>query len=125
MNLLLDTNIVILTMSQSGRVSKRIDSVVRSADVVFVSPVSVWEIATKAMAGKLAVNLESLTSLLAAAGYVQLPLTWAHAATVRALPFIHRDPFDRMLVAQAIAEPLRLVTTDRLLARYSELVTVV
>jgi PIN domain nuclease of toxin-antitoxin system len=52
----------------------------------------------------------------------ELPVSWEHASSVRNLPAIHRDPFDRILVAQALAEPMRLLTSDELLRQYSELV---
>jgi PIN domain nuclease of toxin-antitoxin system len=56
------------------------------------------------------------------AGFRELPVTAVHAAAVRALPDIHRDPFDRLLVAQAVTEPLRLLTDDDNVARYTDLV---
>jgi PIN domain nuclease of toxin-antitoxin system len=62
---------------------------------------------------------------LAEAGFEPLAVTWEHARAVHDLPHHHRDPFDRMLIAQAIREPLRLLTHDGMLARYSDLVTIV
>jgi len=59
------------------------------------------------------------------AGIESLNITWSHAEAVRQLPDIHHDPCDRMLVAQAVSEPLKLMTANKILARYSELVMVV
>jgi len=95
------------------------------ADEVFVSAASVWEAAIKAFVGKLLTDLDTLERRLDDAGFTSLPVTWRHAAAVRGLPMHHRDPFDRLLVAQAINEPLRLLTRDRQLAAYFELVTVI
>lgn len=59
---------------------------------------------------------------LPATGFEPLSITWEHADAVHRLPSIHRDPFDRMLIAQAVSEPLHLMTADKTLVRYSELV---
>lgn len=93
-----------------------------SADKVFVSAASIWEICTKAALGKIEVDVDALVAEINAAGFRELPVTAAHAAAVRALPDIHRDPFDRILVAQALTEPLRLMTVDDDVARYTDLV---
>ncbi len=71
------------------------------------------------------VDLDRLDERLADNGFVQLPITWTHVRQLRHLPALHRDPFDRMLIAQAISEPLHLLTHDAALAAYSDLVTFV
>lgn len=81
-----------------------------SADEVFVSAASIWEISTKAALGKIEADVDALVAEINAAGFRESPVTAAHAAAVRALPDIHRDPFDRIVVAQALTEPLRLMT---------------
>lgn len=93
-----------------------------SAEAVFVSAASIWEIEIKSGIGKLDADVNELVARMEEAGFRELPVTVAHAAAVRDLPDIHRDPFDRLLVAQAITEPLRLLTNDDTVGRYSELV---
>jgi PIN domain nuclease of toxin-antitoxin system len=88
---------------------------------VYVSAASVWEIAIKASLGRLELpeDLESfLLEAMEAEALLPLPVTLAHAAMVRGLPWHHKDPFDRLLVAQALREGLALVSQDRLLDAY-------
>ena len=87
------------------------------ANVVYVSSVSVYESAFKAAIGKIELSAD-LAAEAERVGFEPLPLTWEHAQTAGALPLHHRDPFDRMLVAQALVERLTLVTRDERLARY-------
>ena len=86
---------------------------------------SIWEAAIKSSLGKLEADIDSLVSEIARSGFVELPISASHAAMMRKLPDVHRDPFDRMLVAQAMTEPLRLVTSDASLAMYTDLVLLV
>jgi PIN domain nuclease of toxin-antitoxin system len=125
MNLLLDTNIVLWAMSGHPRLSKTAKREIERATAVFVSAATIWEIGIKTALGKLEVDMDELLPKLAEAGFQQLAVTWEHARAVQDLPHHHHDPFDRMLVAQAITEPLRMLTHDGALARYSELVVVV
>jgi PIN domain nuclease of toxin-antitoxin system len=90
-----------------------------------VSSVSIWETAIKIGAGKLKANLDELVAQIAQDGFLELGISYRHAAVVTSLPTIHRDPFDRMLVAQAICESMPLLTADRVLAKYSRLVELV
>jgi PIN domain nuclease of toxin-antitoxin system len=83
------------------------------------------EVAIKASLGRIEADASELAAAIAPSGFVELPVTAAHAAGVAALPSRHGDPFDRLLVAQAMAEPLRLVTADTALAKYSDLVILV
>ena len=125
MRILIDTNIVLWAMSGSTKLSKAARREIEQADAVYVSAASLWEIGIKVGLGKLDVDIDELSVLLTEAGFEPLPLSWKHARAIHALPHHHRDPFDRMLVAQAISEPLRLVTHDAQLAKYSDLVVVV
>jgi PIN domain nuclease of toxin-antitoxin system len=93
-----------------------------SAATVFVSAASIWEISIKSALGKLDVDVGKLVINLEQAGFRELPVTALHAAAVRDLPDIHRDPFDRLLVAQAMTEPLRLLTADENVEKYTDLV---
>jgi PIN domain nuclease of toxin-antitoxin system len=84
------------------------------ANEIFVSTASIWEIAIKfaLRRGDMPISDTRAAELCALAGYRQLPVTWRHAAGVDALPPLHADPFDRILVAQAATEPLRLLSRD-------------
>lgn len=90
---------------------------IQQADEVYVSAVSAWEIAIKVGLGKLTAKVE-LASAIADYGFLPLPISLEHAGATRKLPTLHRDPFDRMLIAQAIFEQLVLVTDDRLIRAY-------
>ena len=87
-----------------------------------VSVVSLWEIAIKTSKGKLRANLNEVSSQIEADSFTVLPIAAYHVLTFSQLPRYHGDPFDRMLVAQALSEPMRLLTHDTALVSYSELV---
>jgi PIN domain nuclease of toxin-antitoxin system len=112
---LLDTHT--LLWWDAGKLKGPTVRVVQRATEVFVSAASVWEISIKAALGKIhmAVPVSAVTR---AYGFRELQITFAHAEHVRALPPVHRDPFDRMLVAQAAVEKLTIVTVDRVFAKY-------
>lgn len=122
MRLLLDTHVLLWVLADHPSLSAEARERIRRAEVVYASAVSVWEVGIKAGLGKLRIDQRRFVDGLHAAGFEPLPLTWEHAGAVRDLPDFHRDPFDRMLIAQAISEPLRLMTADRALLQYSELV---
>ncbi len=90
---------------------------IRSANEVFVSAASAWEVGIKAAAGKIRLDAVFADGV-AASGFEPLPIDFHHAAAAAELPPHHRDPFDRMLVAQARIERLTLVTHDRQLEPY-------
>ena len=94
---------------------------------VYYSAASIWEIAIKSSLRRkdFRVDLTQLLATLPEMGLVELPVTAAHAAGVTRLPPIHRDPFDRLLIAQSIVEPLTLLTNDALLDRYRVVARVV
>ncbi len=96
-----------------------------SATEILVSSASIWEAGIKAGLGKLDADVDALVLAISGSGFVELPISALHAARVHRLPAIHRDPFDRLLIAQALTEPLRLLTADPVLREYSELVEVV
>lgn len=125
MRLLLDTHIYILALAGDKRLKKHARELIRDAEAVFVSVASLWEAAIKASLGKLDADIGLLVSSIEASGYIELPVRAAHAVQLQSLPPIHGDPFDRMLVAQAMCEPLCLITVDRDLARYSKLIITV
>ncbi len=123
MRVLLDTHALLWFSLDDARLSVHAKSVImdRGSDLL-VSPATLWEVAIKVSLGKYELE-EEFTSFFSRvlAGYnmTLLPVTVEHAAAVTRLPFHHRDPFDRMLVAQAICEGIPIVSTDRLLDAYS------
>lgn len=125
MRLLLDTHVLLWAMLDADRLGHSSKTMIARADEVFVSSVSLWELAIKNSVGKLAIDLAKLEAAVLAAGYRPLPVAWAHALALGGLPPIHRDPFDRMLVAQAISEPMHLLTPDKALAAYGPQVVVI
>ena len=125
MRYLLDTQVYLWFIGDSSRLSKKARSSIGSADQVFVSAASVWEAAIKRAIGKLAAEPGDLVAGIRGSGFIELPVTAPHAARVATLPHLHRDPFDRLLLAQAIDEPLHLLTADAALRQYSELVEIV
>lgn len=98
---------------------------IENASQVFVSSASIWEAAIKIKLNKLKVNIDQLIASIEEGGYTELPVTAKHAAETLKLPLHHYDPFDRILLAQARIEPLRLITADANLKKYSELVELV
>jgi PIN domain nuclease of toxin-antitoxin system len=122
MRLLLDTHVFLWSVTDDRKLTKAARKLILDADDVFVSSASIWEASIKAGLGKLDVDVDLLVSEIEASGFSELPVRAVHAAMVRNLPDIHRDPFDRLLVAQALSEPLRLVTSDGHLSKYTDLV---
>ncbi len=125
MRLLLDTHVFLWAVTDSPRLGVDARRAIESADAVHVSAASIWEAAIKARLGKLDADPLELVDAIGRSGFVELPVRASHAAAVARLPAHHADPFDRLLVAQAVTEPLRLLTADAALARYSELVVLV
>ena len=125
MKLLLDTHILLWLMQDAPQLSPAARRLIKEAESVHVSSVSLWEVAIKRSLGKLRLDPDLLDQHLAASAVQALGVSWAHARQLRALPAHHGDPFDRMLVAQAMVEPLHLLTHDASLAAYSELVILV
>lgn len=125
MRLLLDTHIFLWAIKNDRRLPKTTRSRILNASDVFVSSASIWEAVIKVQLKKLDVNIDQMIEAIAESGFAELPITARHAAAVSHLPDIHRDPFDRLLIAQAISEPLTFLTADTMLKNYSDLVTIV
>lgn len=128
MRLLLDTHVALWAITSDLRLSKAArDLISAPTNAILVSAASVWEIAIKHALGRgdMPVSGSEALGYFERSGYELLDVTPAHAAAVEALPPIHSDPFDRMLVAQALSEPLRLVTRDRVVVRYSDTIITV
>jgi PIN domain nuclease of toxin-antitoxin system len=117
--LLLDTNVAVwLLLGDRERVStEAVDALEDEQNEVAVSAASVWEIAIKRSLGKLTIA-DGWAATLARLGFDPMPVNAIHAEAVERLPWHHRDPFDRLLVAQASVERLALVSADRRLAAY-------
>ncbi len=125
MKLLLDTHILLWVMQDAPQLGRAARRLLGAAEEIHVSSVCLWEAAIKSALGKLRVDLDVLDERLDQLGFTPLAVSWAHARRLRQLPLLHGDPFDRMLVAQALSEPLHLLTHDAALAPYSELVIVI
>lgn len=111
MRLLLDTHIVLWVMLDDPRLGAGPRQKIGAASAIFISAATVWEVAIKVGLGKLHVP-DDLFDRALAAGAQPLPVQWAHAKAVQALPPHHADPFDRLLIAQARQEGLGLVSMD-------------
>lgn len=122
MKLLLDTHALIWFVSGDDQFSEKArGALAGQAEGVFVSVASIWEIAIKLSLGKLRVRLRlegELQAFLEQNGFGLLPIDYAHAARVASLPFKHRDPFDRLLAAQAQVENMAIVTHDAIFDDY-------
>ncbi len=122
MRLLLDTHIFLWAVAGSPLLKQSTRRLIESAEEVYVSAASIWEVAIKARLGKIKADPEVLAAAIEASGFLELSVTAAHAAGVAQLELHHNDPFDRLLIAQALAMPLKLVTVDEMLTKYSDLV---
>jgi len=122
MRLLLDTHVFLWAIAGSPRLGTSARRAIEAADQVFVSAASIWEIAIKARLGKIEADPDEYLAAIEQSGFAELPVRAVHAAEVARLPMHHTDPFDRLLVAQALVEPLRLLTADALLCKYSGIV---
>lgn len=128
MHILLDTNILIWSLTQPERLAKTAGpALVDPENEVFFSAVSIWEIAIKFGLHRADFTVEprAIARQAAKNGFVGLPLAIETAASVATLAAHHRDPFDRLLIAQALAGPMQFYTADAALAVYSDLVHIV
>jgi PIN domain nuclease of toxin-antitoxin system len=114
---LLDSHILVWLDSGDDRLNPAVLEMLRRAEQRYLSAVTAWELSLKQAAGKLRLR-KPVGSMLEAFGLVELPVAIRHGDRAAQLPMHHRDPFDRMLVAQALVEDLILVTADDELARY-------
>lgn len=112
MKLLLDTHVVLWWRTDSPRLKRVIRRTIGTAEIVWVSAASGWEVAIKQSLGKLRLE-DPFAEMVAGSDFQELPVTLRHAAEIRALPPHHQDPFDRMLIAQARTEGATVVTHDR------------
>lgn len=129
MNLLLDTHIAIWAIARPELLSHQAEILINDpTNSVFVSATCILEIAIKRQRGGRDLPPFHAPDAIAhfeAAGFGMIPIEASHCAHVSTLPDIHRDPFDRLMIAQALLEPFRLLTRDRTVARYSDTVILV
>lgn len=128
MSYLLDTHVVLWAARDDEQLPGSVRALLTDpATDVYVSSVTIWEVAIKSALGRpdFAVNARRLRRGLRIAGYKELTITGEHAAAVAELPPVHRDPFDRMLVAQSTVEGWSLITADKELKAYGSTVQLV
>jgi len=115
---LLDTHVVLWWLANDSRLSRHAHDIVADlSNTIFVSAATVWEVAIKQELGRLEVDGDFIGAVNDQ-GFVPLPIEFSHASETRSLPAIHRDPFDRMLIAQARVEQLHLLSGDSMILRY-------
>lgn len=116
MRILLDTH-VLIWWDENARMSRAARSAIETSEQVYVSAVSGWEIALKTSLGRLR-PLRTVAAAIEDSQFEELPLRLRHTEAIARLPWHHRDPFDRMLIGQAISERLTIVTRDRVFGDY-------
>jgi PIN domain nuclease of toxin-antitoxin system len=122
MRLLLDTHALLWFMNDDAQLTQRARALMVNAAEIFVSSASIWEIAIKAKLGKLKADPDEVLRAIEENGILELSISNRHALAGGKLPLHHRDPFDRILIAQAILEQMRFLTSDSELRAYSDLV---
>ena len=128
MRILLDTHLLLWAMAASRKLSRAVRTqLLDPGNEVYYSAASLWEIAIKSGLRRKNFRIDpgALMAALRASGFLELPITAVHAVGVAQLPAIHKDPFDRLLVAQSKAEPMTLLTNDATLGDYWDGVKVV
>jgi PIN domain nuclease of toxin-antitoxin system len=120
MRLLLDTHILLWWLMADRRLPKNLARALASPENdIAVSAATLWEIVIKQMLGRIDIDLDELLSSIAADGFGELPVQFRHTLELLSLPRHHDDPFDRILIAQSVAEGRRLVTTDESILSYA------
>ncbi len=125
MRVLLDTHILLWSLNDDPRLSSKALRLIENAAGVYVSAATFWEMAIKVSMGKLDVDLDEIRDHCLESGFIQLPITSEHAIAVKELEPHHKEPFDRLIVATAISEPIKLLTSDPQVAHYSPLAILV
>jgi PIN domain nuclease of toxin-antitoxin system len=121
LRLLADTHVLLWAMDHPHRLSKLARSLLTDIDnELFFSPLSIWEVSIKGSLGRKDFHFDpsTLRRGLLNNGYAELPVTSHHAIAVQTLPLLHKDPIDRLLIAQATVEDITLLTSDRQVAKY-------
>ncbi len=120
MRVLLDTHVLLWWVAADHRLSKATAAIIADGgNAIAVSAVSFWEIAIKKTLGRIDIDIQELAEKTRRGGFEELPVQFIHAARLAALPAGHNDPFDRMLIAQAIVESRQLLTRDKTILGYA------
>lgn len=118
MKYLLDTHVLLWWLDNNPKLSLPVKNTISNPlNTIFVSSVSTWEINTKKSLGKLTVP-DNIPDIIRECRFIELPITIDHSCVIGTLVPIHQDPFDRMLIAQAISEDLVLITSDTMIQKY-------
>ena len=118
MNLILDTHIILWWLDDNDSLPKKYrQEIADRNNICFVSAASVWEISIKSAIGKLDIP-DNYLEVLLDQNFREIPISWQHASKVRYLPMHHKDPFDRLLIAQAIVEDLMFLSVDKIISKY-------
>lgn len=125
MRVLLDTHILLWALADDPKLSRKAVRLIEDASEVYISAATFWELAIKISIGKLDADLDEIRECCRESGFIELPTAIEHALAIREIEHHHRDPFDHMLVAVAITEPMRLLTAEAMVARYSSLAVLV
>ncbi|WP_395607883.1 type II toxin-antitoxin system VapC family toxin [Pseudomonas sp. B22129] len=125
MRVLLDTHILLWALNDDPRLSSKARKLIENAAEIYVSAATFWEMAIKVGTGKLNVDLAQIHECCLQIGFIELPVTSEHAMAVKDLEHHHKDPFDRLIVAAAISEPMKLLTADPHVACYTPLALLV
>lgn len=121
MRVLLDTHVLLWALADDPKLSGKARTLIDNAAEIYVSAATFWEMAIKVGLGKLNVDLEEIRQCCIESGFIELPVSAEHAIAVKDLEPHHRDPFDRIIVATAMSEPMKLMTADPIMARYTSL----
>ncbi|GAB3471994.1 type II toxin-antitoxin system VapC family toxin [Azotobacter salinestris] len=125
MRLLIDTHILIWILIDDPRLTPKARKLLDKASEIYISTASFWEMAIKQNLGKLDLQLEQVIEECQNLGIQELPVTAEHTLALLGLEPLHKDPFDRLLVAVAKAEPMKLLTADSKVAAYTELAVLI
>ena len=126
MRILLDTHILLWWLKDDRRLSDTAVNIIgNAANDIYISAVNAWEIAIKKSLGRVQIDMDEFLKSIKSSGLGVLNITVNHACQVSNLPNHHKDPFDRMLIAQSIIEPMRLLTHDDTLVQYGKHVLLV
>ncbi|MGB0718826.1 MAG: type II toxin-antitoxin system VapC family toxin [Bdellovibrionales bacterium] len=118
--ILLDTHIFMWWVERPERLKDNIKTFIADTDIIYISSITSYEIYTKKALGKLDISFDVQKTILKE-GFYHLPYTHEHAEILPLLPLLHRDPFDRMLITQAMREKCPLVTADKAIWAYNEI----
>ena len=121
MRILLDTHILLWALTDDPKLFPKAKKLIETATEVYISAATFWEMSIKIGLGKLTAVLAEIREYCRDSGFIELPVSVEHAIAVKDLEHHHRDPFDRLIVAAAITEPMKLITSDAMVAKYTSL----